>query len=389
MRFLPPAHSPVSTASILGALGGWLRGRPADIEDWLARYFEVDAALLLDSGTSALRLAIQSLAPSASVRVRVALPAYGCYDLATAALGADAVVSFYDVDSATLGPDWVSLGAVLSAGVDCLVLVHQYGIPVDVDRARALADAHGVLVVEDAAQGAGGWWRHRRLGAWGDLGVLSFGRGKGMTAGGGGALLANGARGRALLEGSRAMVPSGGRGASCLFRLGGQAVLSHPLLYGLPARMPWLALGDTPFHEPWDPRGIAAAQAGVLHSAAMLADIEADIRRARALQLAAPMEGRAGLTTIHPPVSDGTRSGWLRFPVLVDREVRGRALALGRRLGIAPGYPLPLPDLPSFPGPHTVALPGATALSTRLVTLPTHRFVRDADHAALEGILLR
>ncbi len=41
---------------------------------------------------------------------------------------------------------------------------------------------------------------HRRLGAWGDLGVLSFGRGKGMTAGGGGALLARGTRGKQLLE---------------------------------------------------------------------------------------------------------------------------------------------------------------------------------------------
>ena len=157
------------------------------------------------------------------------------------------------------------------------MLVHQYGLPVDLDRARLLAEAHGALVIEDAAQGAGAWWRHRRLGAWGDLGVLSFGRGKGMTAGGGGALLASGTSREAV-----ARTGTGSRGRredgepASLARLAAQALLSHPMLYGVPARMPWLALGDTPFHEPWVPRAIDAAQAGVLESAARLADDEAD-----------------------------------------------------------------------------------------------------------------
>ena len=106
LRFLPPAYSPVSAGSLAGGLRGLALGGPPGVDQWLARRYDVDAALLLDSGTSALRLAMHSLATEASPRVRVALPAYGCYDLATAAVGAGSDVAFYDVDPGTLGPEW-------------------------------------------------------------------------------------------------------------------------------------------------------------------------------------------------------------------------------------------------------------------------------------------
>lgn len=358
-------------------------GAPTGLDQWLARRFDVEASLLVDSGTSALRLAIQAAAPPGST-VRVALPAYGCFDLATAAIGAGAVVSFYDVDPSTLGPDWPSLGDVIAAGIDALVLVHQYGIPVDIERARALAEVHGVLVIEDAAQGAGAWLGQRRLGARGDLGVLSFGRGKGMTAGGGGALLATGSRGRKLLEQSRTRLGAAGRrGAVSVVRLAGQAVLSHPLLYGLPARMPGLNLGDTPFHAPWEPQAIQGAQAGAVQPAAELADREAEVRRANAARLAQLLASQRGVTIIDLPATADSRPGWLRFPILLDEA--GALATTGRHLGVAPGYPMPLPRLPQFretPGQW----PGASALAERLITLPTHKDVSDLDRLALGSL---
>ena len=81
----------------------------------------------------------------------VALPAYGCYDLATAAIGSEARVVLYDLDPATLGPDEGSLRAALSAGARTVVLAHLFGIPVDVGAVRALPEADGVTIVEDAA----------------------------------------------------------------------------------------------------------------------------------------------------------------------------------------------------------------------------------------------
>jgi len=387
MRFLPPAYSPVSAGSLAGGLRGLALGSPAGVDQWLARRYDVDAALLLDSGTSALRLAMQSLATEASPRVRVALPAYGCYDLATAAVGAGAHVAFYDLDPATLGPEWSSLSAALAAGVDAVVLVHQYGIPVELDHARSLADAHGALVIEDAAQGAGAWWQHRRLGAWGDLGILSFGRGKGMTAGGGGALLARGTRGRQLLQQVSARVAAGGRGTGSLARLAAQALLGHPVLYGVPARMPWLALGDTPLHQPWVPRAIDAAEAGVLESASTLADQEAATRRSVAAQFAATLSRAPGVSLIRSPAVNGTLPGWLRFPVLLDSKTRKSAgEPVFRRLGIIPGYPSPLPRLPILTRSGET-WPGAERLVGALVTLPAHRWVTEKDRSEMTRLL--
>ncbi len=390
-RYLPPAYSPVSKASLAGGVRALVTGAPEGLDRWLALRYQVDAALLVDSGTSALRLAIESVATPSAPRVRVALPAYGCYDLATAAVGAGAVVSFYDIDPATLGPDWSSLAAALAAGADALVLVHQYGIPVNIDRARALADAHGAIVIEDAAQGVGGWWRHRRLGASGDLGILSFGRGKGMTAGGGGALLASGSKGQELLEGCRRRVASGGRGIGSVVKLAAQALLSDPVLYGVPARMPWLALGDTPFHEPWEPRGLDAACAGVLRAAAELAHQEAGTRRRVAARLEDALRGVPGVNLIDSPIGEGTLSGWLRFPVVLDDALRAKALSGHfRHLGIGPGYPMPLPELPALRHAFATAQrTGAARLTSKLVTLPSHRWVADNDVARLRLALIQ
>ncbi len=144
-------------------------GGPAGLDQWLARRYEVDAALLVDSGTSALRLAIESLAADAPPAFEWHCPPTVATTLpprpSARAPRSPSTMSI-PPRSAPTGPRSARRSPPESMRV---VLVHQYGIPVDLDRARALADAHGAVVIEDAAQGAGAWWRHRRLGA----GVIS------------------------------------------------------------------------------------------------------------------------------------------------------------------------------------------------------------------------
>ncbi len=94
----------------------------------------------------------------------VAFPAYACYDLASAALGAGTRVLLYDLDTETLGPDWPSLERSLEAGATAVVVVHLFGIPVDMDRVGQMARAHGAAVIEDAAQAVGAAWRGRPAG---------------------------------------------------------------------------------------------------------------------------------------------------------------------------------------------------------------------------------
>jgi len=122
----------------------------------------------------------------------VAYPGYGCIDLSAAAVRAGVKVRLYDLDPVTLSPDLSSLGKTISRGVDAIVVAHMFGYPADVPGVRDLASNAGVTVIEDAAQAAGGTLETVPLGALADASILSFGRGKGTTAGSGGALLFRG-----------------------------------------------------------------------------------------------------------------------------------------------------------------------------------------------------
>src|SRR5690606_3760091 len=109
-------------------------------------------------------------------------------------------VRLYDLDPDTLSPDLDSVSAAISRGVDAVLVAHLYGYPADVPAVTAMASRAGVPVIEDAAQGAAGRLGAATLGSFGPFTVLSFGRGKGLTGGKGGALLAIGEEAASALE---------------------------------------------------------------------------------------------------------------------------------------------------------------------------------------------
>lgn len=378
-----PAYSPLPLRAVVaGAVGlvaggegarGWVSGV-------LKEHFGAADVLLTDSGTGALTLAIKaSLAgrPGSAV----ALPAYGCYDLATAADGAGAPVVLYDIDSETLAPDLDSLRRALSHEVGAVVLVHLYGIPADPEPVRAAMAGTGAALIEDAAQGAGASLRGRPLGGFGDVSILSFGRGKGNTAGRGGALLACAGPGVERVADARARVLPPVRGLKEILQLKMQWLLGRPSLYAVPASLPFLQLGETLYHPPSPTRGLSAVAARTLAVTWPLGEREAEVRRSHAARLSAPAGW--GLTTVRVP--DGAQAGYLRLPFVASPAVRFEAgTPEARALGIMPGYPLALCDLRSRGFGARIrngedAFPGARLLAQRLVTLPTHSLLDEED----------
>ena len=375
-RYQPPVLSPVGPRTLfagIAAVSGFAPSTRAAVRAQLCNRFDAIDCLLTDSGTSALVLAMRALAPSGGV---VALPGYACIDLTAAAVKAGVTVRLYDLDPATLAPDLDSLRAALARGVDAVVIAHLYGYPADMQAVRALAAEHGVPIIEDAAQGAGGTLGGVRLGSFGDLVVLSFGRGKGLSGGSGGALLA---RTPALAEALDAMegrLAPAMRGERDLVTLGAQWVLGRPSLYRLPASVPALALGEMVYHPAGEPAAIATTAVGVLAAALRLDEGEVRARRARAATLLAAVESSPSFAAI-APVPDGI-PGYLRVAVM---DVRG-----GRRpaphLGAVRGYPLTLeqhePLRPILAGGERAGK-GAEALRDTLFTLPAHSRVSEAD----------
>ena len=345
------------------------------LRETLRSRFNPAALHLTDSGTSALAVALRGVFEATGQAV--AVPAYCCYDLATALIGADVPFLLYDVSASTLSPDLPSLRRVLNAGAGSVVVAHLYGVPVDLGAVRHLTSEFGAVLIEDAAQGSGCEWLGKPAGAHGDIGVLSFGRGKGLTGGTGGALLVNNpglTRMTALVDGL-AVDLSGPKGSvGDVARLVAQWIFGRPSLYWIPAALPFLALGETPFRSPHPVGGISALAAAVLNHTIRLVPEEVQRRRRNAARLRSALIGAAAFA-----VPDGWEAGWLRFPVVLQRTARSALTAHHRSLGIAPGYPLALPDLPGFgelSGNRADDFAGARLLAQRLATIPTHRFVR-------------
>jgi dTDP-4-amino-4,6-dideoxygalactose transaminase len=348
------------------------------LEQELASAYDVQDVLLTDSGTSALALALRSAATAAGTST-VALPGWGCYDLATAADAAGVDVLLYDLLPETLGPDWGSLDRVLAQGVAAVVVVHPFGLPVDLPEVQQRAARSGAMVIEDAAQAVGATVAGRPAGASGDYGILSFGRGKGLTGGGGGALLRR-AGGLPLL--AAPLDPAGWSGPS-LAALCAQWALGRPALYGIPASLPFLGLGQTVYHTASPARQIGRAEACVLPTAFSLQRPEAERRRYHVTHLLPALE--AVSETVPRPWEGGT-AGWLRLPVLPsDRMLAAAESPSAKRLGIVASYPLALVDLPGFARVRNreERFAGARLMAARLRTLPTHGLLQDSDLSAI------
>lgn len=381
-RRVPPVHSPLSLSALSRGLAAALskrawRAARSEIDQWVRETFAPRAWAWTDSGTTALTFALKLAVVDRGTR-RIALPAYGCYDLATACDGAGVEVFLYDIDPETLGPDWDSLEWALAQGARTIVVAYLYGMPVDLGRVRSLAAVHQAVVIEDAAQGIGGSYAGRPLGAHGDLAVLSFGRGKGLTAGGGGALLAGSATFADSVRALEASLPPAGRGLTGVLKSAVQWALARPRLYWIPAGLPMLGLGETIYRPPHAAGRMSRGAMGVLGVTSGLVGREAEGRRTRATELRRQTE--AACRVPRPP--SGCEPGYLRFFLLagdvnqVPSLVRG-----GRRLGLSPGYPSTLAELPGFRAVHR-SVTGAQSIVRQVVTTPAHSKVTENDLVA-------
>ena len=378
LRYQLPVHSPVTfdaLAKTARAVARNIDARP-ELEALLRSTYNANAVTLCSSGTDALTRALRLARKSERTPHVVGLPAFSCYDVATAAVGADADIMLYDLDPHTLGPDLDSVRRIIAAGAHTVVIAPLYGMPVEWEAVENLARSAGVTLIEDAAQGHAARYRGQALGTLAGLSVLSFGRGKGWTAGRGGALLQ-----RRESRVAAGLVPSSGGDASVLVSATAHWLCGRPWSYGIPASIPWLALGETIYREPSPPSEMTRAAAAL--ALATYADaqraIGARITLAQFFDEALPTHDQLGMVR---PVA-GAVPGYLRYPL----RLRGGVGVLGaaravRPLGIMPAYPSTLAKLEvvraRLRGPAN-RCPGAAELARDLITLPTHAQVSLAD----------
>ncbi len=226
----------------------------------------------------------------------------------------------------------------------------------------------------------------RPAGTQSSLAILSFGRGKGLTGGSGGALLAYDDAGERVLRQVRGSLGAPRRGWPELLAVTAQLLLERPSLYALPAALRFLHLGETIYRQPRPLRAPTRASCPIIAATWTLAEREVEVRQRNAARLLVELRRQPGFETIRTPPR--AQPGYLRLPVLTAPvERRSEVLAAARHLGVTPGYPRALDDLERF-APRCLnrdeAFPGGRVLAPRLCTLPTHGRLGRRDLARLE-----
>lgn len=156
-------------------------------EEEFAAYCEVKHAIGVDSGTSALELALRACDIGPGDEVITAANTFIATTLAISCCGATPVL--VDIDPQNYNMDINLLEAAITERTKAIMPVHLYGQPVDMDALLAVANKHNLKVIEDAAQAHGARYKGRRAGSAGHAAAFSFYPAKNLGAYGDGGIV--------------------------------------------------------------------------------------------------------------------------------------------------------------------------------------------------------
>ncbi|MGF1428817.1 DegT/DnrJ/EryC1/StrS family aminotransferase [Kitasatospora sp. LaBMicrA B282] len=319
----------------------------AHFEAELGRSLGGAEVVACSSGTSALTLVLAAMAVGPGDEVVV--PAFGCAPLASSVLSVGARPVFADVDPWTMVVDPAAAAERIGPRTKALMPAHMFSVMADLPAFRALAEQHGLRLLEDSAVGQGGVLAGRPAGLWGDAGVFSFVQVKtfGMPGEGGAVVTRDGELARTVR-----MLRNHGQDGRTRFRhhrIGWnsrfdelQAAFQRHRLPGLPARLARRAEIAGYYTERFAP----LAERGVL----------------------AP-----------PPGTEG-RCHYV-YTLLAERRDALQAHLATRGIASHAYYPQALPRQPAF-APYTLpgdGWPAAERVAERALSIPVHPHLTDGQ----------
>ena len=189
LRLFKPAFGDEELRAVSEVLAsGWIgRGpRTLEFEERFADYIGCRNAVSLNSATAALHLAMIA----AEVEGQEVLTSSLTFVSSTQAIVlAGGRPVFCDIDPETLNVTADELRKKITPTTRAIMVVHYGGHSCDMDPIMALANEHGLTVIEDTAHGCGGLYKGRKLGSLGHMGCFSFQATKNLTTGDGGMLV--------------------------------------------------------------------------------------------------------------------------------------------------------------------------------------------------------
>ena len=174
-------------------------------EEDIANYIGVKYAVATSNGTSALHIALLISGVESDDEVITQPLTFVATCNAISYCGAQPV--FVDVDKDTMGLSPTALGFFLENNttvknqqcinnktgkvIKACTPMHTFGHPCKIDKIKDICDQYHIVLIEDAAESLGSFYKNRHTGTFGQMGVMSFNGNKIITAGGGGCILTN------------------------------------------------------------------------------------------------------------------------------------------------------------------------------------------------------
>ena len=304
----------------------------AAFETEFSEHFKLGrACVAVNSGTSGLHLGLLSCGIGAGDEVIVPSFTFAATANSVALTGATPIFADISADDFTLDP--ASVEASITDRTKAIMPVHLYGHPAKMDKLRAIADSHSLLLFEDAAQAHGASLDGTPVGAFGEFAMFSLYPTKNMTSGEGG-----------MVSCSDATIERNIR----LYRNQGMLQQYHNEVVGLNNRM-------TDIHA-----AIGRVQLTKV-------DAWTKTRQENAAFLSANLDG-----VTPPPVADGAVHVYHQYTIRVPEDRDGLAKALKEEYQVGSGmfYPVPNHRLKPFQSP--VDLPETERAAKECLSLPVH-----------------
>ncbi|MBW2738768.1 MAG: DegT/DnrJ/EryC1/StrS aminotransferase family protein [Deltaproteobacteria bacterium] len=375
LAWYPPAESKIPLHTILGAFLHY----SVNFEKILCNYLQVKHCVLGNSGRALLYILLDALKrKDDDLRNEVLIPGYTCYSVAASVAKAGLKIRVYDLDPATLQPDLSSLWKSASEKTLAIIFQHLFGIPTPVEELKGVARLHNAYLIEDAAQALGGSIDDHCLGTIGDFSIFSFGRGKPLPIGGGGALVGKDADVLSGLD-----LKPGNKGYASLMSTAVSQVMSKPSFYWIPEMLP-LGLGETIF----DPHfNVSAMQPAMQNLAENSMNILDDLNTHRGHIAKTYEEAFDDKCLI--PVPEGGSVVYTRFPLMAGPCPIPKEL---KRLGVRRMYPKAIADektIKPYLADQEASTHGALEIARKLITLPTHKGITENLAKDIAHIVMR
>ncbi|GAB2739114.1 DegT/DnrJ/EryC1/StrS family aminotransferase [Nocardioides pakistanensis] len=336
----------------------------AGFEEEFSALVEGRHCVAVNSGTSALHLSLMALGVKPGDEVIVPSFSFAATANAVRLVGADPV--FVDIEPDQFCIDPRAVEAAIGPKTVAIMPVHLYGHPADMTALTAIAERHGLAIVEDAAQAHAATWQGTPVGAFGAAGCFSFYPTKNMHSLEGGMITT----GDATLARNLRLLRNQGMEQ----RYANEVVGANMRLTDVAAAIGRVQLGKL---DGWT-----------------------EARRDNAAKMSA---GLAGTGVVPPPEADGARHVYHQYTVRVPEDVAGGRDALQAALkdagvGSAVYYPTPIHELAPFrPGYTDLAgqqpanrdwdLPVTMQAAREVLSLPVFPGLTDADLDRIVGAI--